>query len=51
MNVYIINSLARDIPMLDTFRGVVPFLVSDGIRIVLLVAFPIITLAALRWFF
>lgn len=51
MNVYIINSLARDIPMLETFRGVVPFLVSDGVRIIALVAFPIITLAALRWFF
>ena len=51
LNVYIINSLARDVPMIETFRGVVPFLVSDLIRIVLLVAFPSITLAALWWFY
>ena len=51
LNVYIINSLARDVPMIETFRGVIPFLVSDLIRIILLVAFPAITLAALWWFY
>ena len=30
MNVYIINSLARDVPMAETFKGVVPFLISDA---------------------
>jgi len=44
MNVYIINRLARDVPLTQTFRGVIPFLVSDGIRIVLLVFFPVISL-------
>lgn len=51
LNVYIINSLARDVPMLDTFRGVMPFLASDIIRVIILVAFPGITLMALNWFF
>ncbi|HZJ09686.1 MAG TPA: TRAP transporter large permease [Trueperaceae bacterium] len=51
LNVYIINSLAPDVPMIETFRGVVPFLISDLIRVALLVAFPAITLAALWWFF
>lgn len=51
LNVYIINSLAKDVPMMDSFRGVLPFLVSDLIRIVVLVAFPQITLVALWWFF
>ncbi|MCC4117660.1 TRAP transporter large permease [Aromatoleum toluclasticum] len=40
MNVFIINSLAKDIPMRETFRGVLPFLASDGLRIVLLALFP-----------
>jgi len=40
MNVFIINSLARDIPMRETFRGVLPFLASDGVRIILLALFP-----------
>jgi C4-dicarboxylate transporter, DctM subunit len=44
MNVYIINRLARDVPLTETFKGVIPFLVSDGIRIVLLVFFPVISL-------
>ncbi|CAG1002453.1 C4-dicarboxylate TRAP transporter large permease protein DctM [Burkholderiales bacterium] len=44
MNVYIINSLARDVPMSETFRGVVPFLISDVIRVALLAAFPVLSL-------
>lgn len=50
MNVYIINSLARDVPMGVTFRGVVPFLCSDAVRIVLLVFFPSISLVLVRLF-
>jgi len=48
MNVYIINSLARDVPMRETFRGVVPFLISDAVRIVLLVFFPVLSLWLVR---
>ncbi|HEX6137187.1 MAG TPA: TRAP transporter large permease [Casimicrobiaceae bacterium] len=44
MNVYIINRLARDVPLTETFKGVVPFLASDAIRILLLVSFPVISL-------
>jgi len=44
LNVFVINAMARDVPMLDTFRGVVPFLFSDFVRIALLVAFPGIAL-------
>ncbi len=44
MNLFIINSLARDIPMAATYRGVAPFVVSDLVRVVILVAFPGITL-------
>ncbi|MEZ4630705.1 MAG: TRAP transporter large permease [Deinococcales bacterium] len=51
LNVFIINSMAKDVPMMESFRGVLPFLISDLIRIALLVAFPAITLAALWWFF
>ncbi len=44
MNLFIINSMARDIPMVATYRGVAPFVISDLIRVVILVAFPGITL-------
>jgi len=49
MNVYIINSLARDVPMAETFRGVVPFLISDATRVALLVFFPALALWLVRW--
>ena len=48
LNVFIINKLAVDVPMGETFRGVVPFLLSDFVRVVILVAFPGITLWLVR---
>ena len=44
LNVFIINAMARDVPMLETFKGVAPFLVTDTIRIALLITFPTIVL-------
>ncbi|MEY2688546.1 MAG: hypothetical protein RL375_2744, partial [Pseudomonadota bacterium] len=50
MNVYIINRLAKDVPLVETFRGVMPFLASDFLRIILLVAFPSVSLVLVRTF-
>jgi tripartite ATP-independent transporter DctM subunit len=50
MNVFIINRLAKDVPLVETFKGVMPFLASDLIRIVLLLAFPSIALVLVRSF-
>ncbi|MCF6445438.1 TRAP transporter large permease [Nereida sp. MMG025] len=44
MNLFIINGVARDIPISATYRGVAPFVLSDLIRVVILVAFPPLTL-------
>jgi tripartite ATP-independent transporter DctM subunit len=44
LNVYVINSLARDVPMSETYRGVVPFLISDVVRVTLLMLFPSLSL-------
>ena len=44
LNVYVINGMAKDVPMAESYRGIMPFLVSDFIRTALLVAFPPITL-------
>ena len=44
MNVYIINRLARDVPLVETFKGVIPFLLSDLVRILLLLFVPGISL-------
>ena len=48
MNVYIINRLAKDVPLVETFKGVMPFLASDFVRIALLLAFPVIRLWLVR---
>jgi tripartite ATP-independent transporter DctM subunit len=48
MNVFIINRLARDVPLVETFKGVMPFLASDLMRIVLLLAVPSISLVLVR---
>ncbi|MEX8495002.1 TRAP transporter large permease [Sphaerotilus sp.] len=50
MNVYIINRLAKDVPLSETFKGVMPFLASDLLRIVALLAFPSISLVLVRTF-
>jgi tripartite ATP-independent transporter DctM subunit len=48
MNVFIISSMAKDVPMKETFKYVMPFLASDLIRIVFIVMVPGITLFALK---
>jgi tripartite ATP-independent transporter DctM subunit len=44
LNVYVINGLAKDVPISESYRGVVPFLISDVIRTLLLLCFPAISL-------
>jgi C4-dicarboxylate transporter DctM subunit len=44
LNVYVINGLAKDVPMSESYRGVVPFLISDVLRTLLLLAFPPVSL-------
>jgi C4-dicarboxylate transporter DctM subunit len=44
MNVFVINSIARDVPLQTIYKGVMPFIVVDLIRLVLLVAFPWLSL-------
>jgi len=48
LNVFVINSLAPEVPMAESFRGVMPFLLSDFIRVLILIAFPVITLGVLQ---
>lgn len=44
MNVFVINALARDVPMSRTFIGVMPFFGAELVRVALLLAFPSLTL-------
>ena len=40
LNVYVINSLADGVPLGDSFRGIVPFLLSDFVRVAIILALP-----------
>ncbi len=42
MNVYVINGVARDVSLVTIFRGVAPFVLTDIVRLAILVAFPVI---------
>ncbi|WP_375260699.1 TRAP transporter large permease [Palleronia sp.] len=46
MNVFVISSLAKDTPMIETFKGVMPFFGAEIVRVSILIAFPAFTL----WF-
>jgi len=44
LNVYVVNGIARDVSMNETYKGVMPFLVSDFLRLAALLFFPAISL-------
>jgi tripartite ATP-independent transporter DctM subunit len=48
MNLFVIQSMAPDISIRDAYRGVMPFVASDLIRVVILVLVPSITLFVVR---
>jgi C4-dicarboxylate transporter DctM subunit len=49
LNVYVVNSMAGGVPIAESYRGVVPFLLSDVARTVLLLFFPGISLWLVRY--
>ncbi|MGP0091882.1 MAG: TRAP transporter large permease [Xanthobacteraceae bacterium] len=44
MNVFVIKSVVQDVTFSTIFKGVLPFILTDLIRLVILIAFPIIAL-------
>ncbi|WP_118133345.1 TRAP transporter large permease [Oceanicella sp. SM1341] len=44
MNVFVISAMAKTVPMRETFIGVMPFFLAELVRVVILVAFPALTL-------
>jgi C4-dicarboxylate transporter DctM subunit len=49
LNVFVVSSIARDVPITTTYRGVLPFIVADVIRLGLVLLFPSLALALVRW--
>jgi len=44
MNVFVIKSVVQDVTFTTIFKGVIPFVLTDIVRLVILIAFPIIAL-------
>ncbi|MFI4928807.1 MAG: TRAP transporter large permease [Burkholderiales bacterium] len=44
MNVFVIKSVVQDVTFTTIFKGVIPFVLTDILRLVILIAFPIIAL-------
>jgi len=44
INLFVIKSVLPDVDLTDIFRGVVPFILTDVVRLAVLVAFPAISL-------
>src|SRR4029077_12216987 len=42
MNVFVIKMLVKDVSFATIFRGVIPFVLTDLIRLVILIAFPLL---------
>lgn len=51
MNLFVINKLAGDVPLAESYRGILPFVASDLLRVIILTAFPAITLFAVHQLF
>ena len=43
LNVYVINSMADGVPMTESFKGIVPFFLSDLVRIAIIMLVPATT--------
>ena len=51
LNVYVVNGVAKDVPMNETYKGVLPFLAWDALRTILLLVFPVISLGLVQLLF
>lgn len=44
LNVFVVSAIAKTVPITATYRGVLPFVLADIVRLGIVVAFPAITL-------
>jgi C4-dicarboxylate transporter DctM subunit len=48
LNVFVISSIAKTVPIASTYRGVLPFIATDVVRLGLVIAFPALALWLVR---
>ena len=40
LNVYILRSILPDVPLVQIFKGIIPYFLADIVRLSIVVAFP-----------
>lgn len=48
LNVFVVSAIARDVPLMTIYRGVLPFIAADIVRLSVVAAFPILSLWLVR---
>jgi C4-dicarboxylate transporter, DctM subunit len=51
MNIFVLRSLLPEVPTATIFRGVMPFVVADCVRLAILIAFPVLSTWLPHWLF
>jgi tripartite ATP-independent transporter DctM subunit len=49
LNVFVVSSIARDVPIATIYRGVLPFVAADIVRLSIVATFPSLALVLVRW--
>jgi tripartite ATP-independent transporter DctM subunit len=48
LNVFVVSAIARDVPITTIYRGVLPFIAADIVRLTLVASFPMLALWLVR---
>ena len=48
LNVFVVSSIARGVPITSIYRGVLPFVAADIVRLLLVMVFPVLALWLVR---
>lgn len=48
LNVFVVSAIAREVPITTIYRGVLPFIAADIVRLTLVASFPILALWLVR---
>jgi len=49
MNVYVVSNLTKDVPIAETYKGILPFLLWDFVRLICLLLFPALSLTLVKF--
>lgn len=48
LNVFVVSAIAKNVPITQTYRGVLPFVAADVLRLAIVVAFPALALTLVK---